>query len=563
MSSSNAAKEDVLEKPSGLARLEANANIMMRDPDFVFTKDEALDWLGQAIVWFESLSTTSQSADEILHHAVNVSQAAKLVEAFDGCQRSRCMLAEPFVKKAFEMVEQIQDVSKLQQLARRVAASAKLKCGAARLKAKYPTRKYEDRFKDKPSILHGPCQSFQDFSYTKEEAMERLACALVMFTTQSTLEDLLDRAVEVGQAAMLVNTFDLCDTTSSMLSHLKTQEAFALVKQHQEDANFNKLVERADRMAMIKAKAGRLTLRKGYYRHLFTELFVKKHPLCEEQLSSKEAEHPNAAGLAALDCSEKPSGLALLEANVKIMRSDPDFVLTKDEVLDWLGQAIVWFESLLTTSQSADEILYHAVDVSQAAKFAGTFALCERSSYMLSGLSTTKALLMVEQTQDLSKIKQLAGKAASLAILKAGTHRKHDDRVEAECPNLAGPSQSYQDFSFTKDEAMESLARAIVWFSTSPTTYSDDRLLLAVRISQALALVNTFDLCDTTSNMLSRHEIKEALAMVQQHQDDANFDKLFKRAEMEAKLKASADRICLRKGYHRHLFTDKFVKKQL
>lgn len=97
--SSSVAKKDMLEKPSGIARLEANVEIMRSDPDFVFTKDEALDWLGQAIVLFESLSTTSQSADEILHHAVDVGQAAKLVEAFDGCQRSRCMLAEPFVKK--------------------------------------------------------------------------------------------------------------------------------------------------------------------------------------------------------------------------------------------------------------------------------------------------------------------------------------------------------------------------------------------------------------------------------------------------------------------------------
>jgi hypothetical protein len=253
------------------------------------------------------------------------------------------------------------------------------------------------------------------------------------------------------------------------------------------------------------------------------------------------------------------SGLVRLEVTVKAMRLDPDFVLTKDEVLVWLGRAIDGFKC--NTSRDEDEMLYHAVNVGLAAKLAETFALCEPSSLLLAELSITKALLIVEKTQDLSRIERLSNKAASSAIIKACV-----DRCEAKCPrmydakraNLVAACQSLQDFTYTKEEALESLARAIVWFGSSPSSKSGDLLFLAVKVSQAVALVNTFDLCDTASNMLSRFETKQALALVQQHKDDANFEKLVERAESEAKLKATADRLTA----HKHSHTDLFVKKQ-
>ena len=331
-----------------------------------------------------------------------------------------------------------------------------------------------------------------------------------------------------------------------MLAHFKTKEALAVVQQHQGDANFNKLVERAEEEAMSKAKADRWTKHKGHPNHSRTDLFVKKQPLSEE---------PSAPPIG--------SGLVCLEVTVKAMRLDPDFVLTKDEVLVWLGRAIDGFKC--NTSRDEDEMLYRAVNVGLAAKLAETFALCEPSSLLLAELSITKALLIVEKTQDLSKIERLSNKAASSAISKAGV-----DRCVAKCPrmydakraNLVAACQSLQDFTYTKEEALESLARAIVWFGSSPSSKSGDLLFLAVKVNQAVALVNTFDLCDTTSNMLSRFETKQALALVQQHKDDANFEKLVERAESEAKLKATADRLNARKGDDRHFYTEHFVEKR-
>ena len=328
-----------------------------------------------------------------------------------------------------------------------------------------------------------------------------------------------------------------------MLAHFKTKEALAVVQQHQGDANFNKLVERAEEEAVLKAKADRWTKHKGHPNHSVTDLFVKKQPLSEE---------PSAPPIG--------SGLVCLEVTVKAMRLDPDFVLTKDEVVVWLGRAIDGFKC--NTSRDEDEMLYHAVNVGLAAKLAETFALCEPSSLLLAELSITKALLIVEKTQDLSKIERLSNKAASSAISKAGV-----DRCVAKCPrmydakraNLVAACQSLQDFRYTKEEALESLARAIVWFGSSPSSKSGDLLFLAVKVNQAVTLVNTFDLCDTASNMLSRFETKEALALVQRHKDDANFNKLVERAESEAKLKATADRLTA----HKHSHTDLFVKKQL
>ena len=533
--SSSVAKEDSTEKPGGLASLEANVKVKK---DFVFTKEEVLDWLGQALLRFASSTWTSKSTDEILYCAVDVSQAAKWTKTFDVCEKSRAMLSELFTIRALEMVEQTQDKSKLQTFARQVVALAKLNCGTARAKTMYPC-KYKDIFEACPDL----CQSFQDFTYTKDEALESLADAIVCFcASRPDSDDFLFLAVKVSQAVILVNTLDLCDTISNMLAHFKTKEALAVVQQHQGDANFNKLVERAEEEAMSKAKADRWTKHKGHPNHSRTDLFVKKQPLSEE---------PSAPPIG--------SGLVCLEVTVKAMRLDPDFVLTKDEVLVWLGRAIDGFKC--NTSRDEDEMLYRAVNVGLAAKLAETFALCEPSSLLLAELSITKALLIVEKTQDLSKIERLSNKAASSAISKAGV-----DRCVAKCPrmydakraNLVAACQSLQDFTYTKEEALESLARAIVWFGSSPSSKSGDLLFLAVKVNQAVALVNTFDLCDTTSNMLSRFETKQALALVQQHKDDANFEKLVERAESEAKLKATADRLTA----HKHSHTDIFVKKQ-
>ena len=533
--SSSVAKEDSTEKPGGLASLEANVKVKK---DFVFTKEEVLDWLGQALLRFASSTWTSKSTDEILYCAVDVSQAAKWTKTFDVCEKSRAMLSELFTIRALEMVEQTQDKSKLQTFARQVVALAKLNCGTARAKTMYPC-KYKDIFEACPDL----CQSFQDFTYTKDEALESLADAIVCFcASRPDSDDFLFLAVKVSQAVILVNTLDLCDTISNMLAHFKTKEALAVVQQHQGDANFNKLVERAEEEAMSKAKADRWTKHKGHPNHSRTDLFVKKQPLSEE---------PSAPPIG--------SGLVCLEVTVKAMRLDPDFVLTKDEVLVWLGRAIDGFKC--NTSRDEDEMLYRAVNVGLAAKLAETFALCEPSSLLLAELSITKALLIVEKTQDLSKIERLSNKAASSAISKAGV-----DRCVAKCPrmydakraNLVAACQSLQDFRYTKEEALESLARAIVWFGSSPSSKSGDLLFLAVKVNQAVALVNTFDLCDTTSNMLSRFETKQALALVQQHKDDANFEKLVERAESEAKLKATADRLTA----HKHSHTDIFVKKQ-
>lgn len=255
-------------------------------------------------------------------------------------------------------------------------ALAKLKCGAARLKAKYPTRKYEDRFKDKASILHGPYQSFQDFSYTKEEALERLACALVMFTTQSTSEDLLDRAVEVGQAAMLVNTFDLCDTTSSMLSRHEIKEALAMVQQHQDDANFDELVKRAEMEAKLKASAERITLRKGYHRHLFTDTFVRK------QLSSQE---PSSAE-------------ATKSSNIN------NLLFSKAEAMEWLARSIVKFGLALDVPSKQPKLKWWSVSLVEARLLVQTFDSDTQTTTMLQHPHVKQAQLLVDQVQDVATL---------------------------------------------------------------------------------------------------------------------------------------------------------------
>ena len=587
--SSSVAKEDSTEKPGGLASLEANVKVKK---DFVFTKEEVLDWLGQALLRFASSTWTSKSTDEILYCAVDVSQAAKWTKTFDVCEKSRAMLSELFTIRALEMVEQTQDKSKLQTFARQVVALEKLNCGTVRAKTMYPTRKYEDTFEAGPDLVR-VCQSFQDFTYTKDEALESLADAIVCFcASRPDSDDFLFLAVKVSQAVILVNTLDLCDTISNMLAHFKTKEALAVVQQHQGDANFNKLVERAEEEAMSKAKADRWTKHKGHPNHSRTDLFVKKQVVSQESASKEEqvAKYPRKYE------SNFEAGPDL----ARVCQSLQDFTYTKEEALESLARAIVWFG---TSHPTSDDFLFLAVKVNQAVTLVNTFDLCNTSSNMLSRFETKEALALVQQHKDDANFEKLVERAESEADLKAKADRltahkhSHTDlfvkkqplakeqvlsqessskaskeeqvakyptrKYEAKRPNLVGVYQNLQDFTYTKDEALERLARAIVRFGTTwPISGGLDLLFLAVQVSQAVTLVNTFDLCDTSSNMLSRSETKEALAVVHKHKDDANFAKLVERAESEAKLKATADRLNARKGDDRHFYTEHFVEKR-
>lgn len=203
-----------------------------------------------------------------------------------------------------------------------------------------------------------------------------------------------------------------------------------------------------------------------------------------------------SSSVAKKDLSEEQDGLASLEVNNK---NQNDLVFTKDEVLDWLEKALLRFVSSTWTNKSTDEILYNAMDVSQAAQCMKTFDVCEKSRAMMSGLFTKQALEMVEQTQDKSKLQTFARQVVALAKLNCRTVRaktmypcKYEDIFEA-CPDLC---QSFQDFTYTKDEALESLADAIVCFCASRPD-SDDFLFLAVKVSQAVILVNTSWTCAT------------------------------------------------------------------
>jgi hypothetical protein len=117
---------------------------------------------------------------------------------------------------------------------------------------------------------------------------------------------------------------------------------------------------------------------------------------------------------------------------------------------------------------------------------------------------------------------------------------------------------------YTKEGSIEWLGRTIVDYTfkinqvIEQVSYQE-MFKLAIQVSEAGKVVQTFEPNEYSTNMLSHPKYKEACDFVEKHKDDPKYDHYVVRAFVEGKLYASKQPEQAKQPYTTNSYTDKFA----